>query len=112
MKYGYARVSTKVQAADGNSLENQIELLEKAGAEIIYKDAFSGTKLDRPELNKLLQVLKCNNTLIVTKLDRFARSIGQTSEMITKLIDNGIKIEVLNVGVLDNSSVCTLFNFK
>ncbi|MGI6579097.1 MAG: recombinase family protein [Saccharofermentanales bacterium] len=109
MKYGYARVSTKGQAADGNSLENQIELLEKAGAEIIYKDVFSGTKLDRPELNKLLKILKPDDTIIITKLDRFARSIGQTSELITYLIDNGIKVEVLNLGVLDNSSVSTLF---
>ncbi|MGB4610606.1 MAG: recombinase family protein [Saccharofermentanales bacterium] len=109
MKYGYARVSTKGQAADGNSLENQIELLEKAGAEIIYKDVFSGTKLDRPELNKLLKILKPDDTIIITKLDRFARSIGQASELITNLIDNGIKVEVLNLGVLDNSSVSTLF---
>lgn len=109
MKYGYARVSTKGQAADGNSLENQIELLEKAGAEIIYKDVFSGTKLDRPQLNKLLKILKPDDTIIITKLDRFARSIGQASELITTLIDNGIKVEVLNLGILENSSVSTLF---
>lgn len=58
MIYGYARVSTKGQAHEGNSLEGQEELLRQNGAEQIYKDSFTGTKTDRPEFNKLLQQLK------------------------------------------------------
>lgn len=50
MIYGYARVSTKLQATDGNSLEAQERQLRVAGACIIYKDAFTGTKNERPEL--------------------------------------------------------------
>ena len=50
MIYGYARVSTKGQAKDGNSLESQIELLKDNGAVEIYSDSFTGTKSDRPEL--------------------------------------------------------------
>lgn len=109
MKYGYIRVSTKGQAKDGNSLESQEKKLREAGAEKIYKDIFSGKKLDRPQLNKLIKKVQPGDTIIVTKLDRFARSIGQASEIITKLIDDGIRVEVLNIGVLDNTSVSTLF---
>ena len=48
MVYGYARVSTKGQAKDGNSLEAQEKVLKEAGAMEIYADAFTGTKADRP----------------------------------------------------------------
>ena len=109
MKYGYIRVSSKGQARDGNSLENQENQLRAAGAEKIYKDVFTGKTMNRPQLNKLIEKAEDGDTIIVTKLDRFARSIGQASETITQLIDRGIRVEVLNVGVLDNSSVSTLF---
>ena len=55
MNYGYARVSTQCQARDGNSLEAQKTALTVAGATEIFSDAFTGTKTDRPELNKLLE---------------------------------------------------------
>ena len=109
MKYGYIRVSTKGQAEKGNSLENQEKLLLEAGAEKIFTDIFTGRKLNRPEFDKFVNILKSGDKIIVTKLDRFARSIGQASDLITKLIDSGISVEVLNLGVLDNSSVSTLF---
>ena len=109
MKYGYIRVSTREQAKNGNSLENQEKLLLEAGAEKIFTDVFTGRKLNRPEFDNLLSVLESGDTIIVTKLDRFARSIGQASDLITKMIDSGITVEVLNLGVLDNSSVSTLF---
>ncbi|GAB3800196.1 hypothetical protein GCM10028868_24150 [Virgibacillus kimchii] len=73
MKYGYARVSTNGQAVNGNSLEDQVAKLEAEGCEVIYKDSFTGTKKDRPEFTKLLDVIKEDDTLVVTKLDRFAR---------------------------------------
>jgi len=106
--YGYARVSTAGQASEGNSLEGQERQLKEAGATKIYKDVFTGKKLDRPQLEKLLKIIRPGDTLIVTKLDRFARSISQASELITKLIDQNITVKVLNIGVLDNSSVSTL----
>ena len=109
MKYGYIRVSTTAQAKDGNSMESQEKQLRDAGAEIIRKDVFTGKRIDRPELMKLLSEVTEGDTIMVTKLDRFARSIGKASELITDLIDRGIRIEVLNIGVLDNSSVSTLF---
>ena len=108
MIYGYARVSTKGQAKDGNSLDAQEKLLRENGATAIYHDAFTGTKVDRPELNKLLKVLKEGDILIVSKLDRLGRSLSKTSELITELLERGITINILNLGVLSNSSVNTL----
>ena len=108
MIYGYARVSTKGQAKDGNSLEGQETALKAAGAIEIYMDSFTGTEMERPELTKLLGILQDGDTLIVTKLDRFARSVSQASGLITELIDRGIIVNVLNLGVLSNDSVSTL----
>lgn len=108
MIYGYARVSTKGQAKDGNSLESQIELLKYNGAEKIYSDSFTGAKTDRPEFNKLLKELKLGDTLIVTKLDRFARSMTQGSKLVNSLIERGVKINILNIGVMDNTPASKL----
>lgn len=108
MIYGYARVSTKGQAKDGNSLEAQEKLLKENGATMIYSDSFTGTKTNRPNFNKLMEVLKEGDTLIVTKLDRFARSFTQGSELVTKLIDKGIKVNILNVGIMDNTPTSKL----
>ena len=58
MIYGYARVSTKAQAKDGNSLEAQERALKDSGACEIYVDAFTGTKTDRPEFDKLMDKIQ------------------------------------------------------
>ena len=101
--YGYARVSTKGQAKDGNSLEAQEKALRESGANEIYVDAFTGTKTDRPEFDKLMNKIQKGDTLIVTKLDRFARSMSQGSELVSDLIERGIKVYILNIGVMDNT---------
>ena len=106
--YGYARVSTVGQAKDGNSLEAQESALRAAGATEIFVDAFTGTKMERPEFDRMNSLLQKGDTLIITKLDRFARTVGQASELITDLIDRGITVNVLNLGVLDNSSISVL----
>lgn len=103
MIYGYARVSTKGQAKDGNSLEAQEKALKESGASEIYVDAFTGTKTDRPEFAKLMDKIQKGDTLIVTKLDRFARSMTQGSELVSDLIEKGIKVYILNIGVMDNT---------
>lgn len=108
MIYGYARVSTKGQAKDGNSLESQVETLKENGASVIYSDSFTGTKTDRPEFNKLINVLVPGDTLIVVKLDRFARSLSQGSELVNELIEKGIKVNILNIGMMDNTSASKL----
>lgn len=108
MIFGYARVSTKTQARDGNSLESQEKALREAGATKIYTDAFTGTKTDRPEFDKLLAEIKAGDTLVVTKLDRFARSMSQGSQLVSELIDRGIRVYILNIGVLDNTPASKL----
>lgn len=105
---GYARVSTKGQAKDGNSLEAQEKLLRENGATVIYRDSFTGTKTDRPEFDRLLNDLKKGDTLVVTKLDRFARSMTQGSELVNDLIAKGIKVNIINIGVMDNTPTSKL----
>ena len=94
MIYGYARVS---------SLEAQEKALRESGANEIYVDAFTGTKTDRPEFDKLMDKIQKGDTLIVTKLDRFARSMTQGSELVSDLVEKGIKVYILNIGVMDNT---------
>ena len=103
MIFGYARVSTNSQARDGNSLEAQINSLKEAGAEKIFSDVFSGSKNHRPELDKLLKIIKSGDTLIITKLDRIARSVMNGIQLIESLNDKGVIINVLNMGTIDNS---------
>lgn len=103
MIYGYCRVSTQMQAKDGNSLEAQKQLLKDNGAEEIYSDAFTGTKAHRPELDKLLAVLQPGDKLVITKLDRIARSASQGIELVQSLLDRGVTVHVLNMGLLDNT---------
>ena len=103
MVYGYCRVSTQMQAKDGNSLHAQEQLLKENGAEKIYSDAFTGTKAHRPELDKLLAVLQGGDKLVVTKLDRIARSASQGIELIQTLLEKGVTVHVLNMGLLDNT---------
>ena len=67
MIYGYARVSSAGQQKYGTSLEGQEEQLLANGAEVIYKEAFTGTKRSRPDLDRLMGKLQAGDTLIVTK---------------------------------------------
>ena len=86
-----------------SSLEAQAKLLKENGAEVIYADTFTGTKAHRPELDKLLKELKTGDKLIVTKLDRLARSVTQGIELVQSLLDHGVVIHVLNMGLMDNT---------
>lgn len=108
MKYGYIRVSTRGQAAEGNSLEAQRKALLEAGAERLFEDVMSGKTVERPAFDEMLNTVIHGDEIIVTKLDRFARSVGQASELITWLIDEGVTVNVLNLWKLDNSSTGTL----
>jgi DNA invertase Pin-like site-specific DNA recombinase len=98
MKYGYARVSTLHQ-----ELEAQLQALEKEGCDKIYSDKFTGTKTDRPQFNKVLEELKEGDTLVVTKLDRFARTTADGINTIKNLFEKGIKVHVLNMGLVEDT---------
>ena len=103
MIYGYARVSTAGQDLYGNGLESQIEQLKEAGAQIIYKEHFTGTTMDRPEFDKLRAALKPGDWLVVAKLDRIARTASKGYEAVKDLLDEGVSVHVLNIGLIDNS---------
>ena len=103
MIYGYARVSSLTQAKDGNSLEAQEKTLREHGCTEIYKEAFTGTTTDRPELSKILAKIQKGDTLMVTKLDRFSRTASEGVDLIKDLHEKGIVIEILNMGRADNT---------
>ena len=110
MIYGYARVSTRSQARDGNGLDVQRDILKEHGVleENIYWDSFTGTKFSRPNFDSLMDMLQTGDTLVVSKLDRFARSVSQASDKITELVNRGIRVDVANIGVMDNTSTSML----
>lgn len=98
MIFGYARVSMW-----GQDLEAQIISLEKAGCEKIYTEKYTGTKLERKEFQKLLSELSEGDMLVVTKLDRFARSTIQGIKIVRELFDRGVKIYILNMGIIEDT---------
>ena len=109
MFYGYVRVSTKNQL-EGFGLESQKnEILEKYPNAKILEEQFTGAKLDRPILNELLNTLKENDTLIVTKLDRLARNTVEGIQIIEGLFAKSVSVHVLNVGLLENTTMGKFF---
>lgn len=104
MKIGYARVSTMNQ-----ELESQLQSLKAEGCEHIYSEKFTGTKTDRPVFNAVLETLHAGDTLVVTKLDRLARNTIEGIEAIESLFAKDVKVHVLNVGLLENTTMGRFF---
>ena len=103
MIYGYARVSTKGQARDGNSLEDQELKLREAGAVELFVDSYTGTKVDRPEFQRLLDRVNKGDVIVATKLDRISRSASQGIKLVDDLLERGVSIHILNMGRMDNT---------
>ncbi len=104
VKYGYARVSTVAQ-----DLESQIQSLESEGCTQIYKEKFTGTKTDRPVFNEVMALLAEGDTLVVTKLDRLARNTKEGIDVVEALFECGVRVHVLNVGLLENTTMGRFF---
>ena len=102
-RYGYGRVSTKGQETNGNSLEDQRAKLEEAGCDEIVLESYTGTKMDRPKFTKLLNKLEAGDTLIVCKLDRFARTAREGLEVVEDLMNRGVKVHILNMGLIEDT---------
>ena len=102
MIYGYCRVSTAKQVK-GNSLDEQEQALKQAGAQEIIRESYTGTKTDRPLFSLLLDKLQSGDTLIVTKLDRFARNASEGIATVQGLVDRGVRVNILNMGMADNT---------
>ena len=84
MKYGYARVST-----DGQSVDAQVKQLRAAGAEKIFKETASGARSDRAQLRRAVEQLAKGDVLMVTRLDRLARSTRDLLNTLAAIADKG-----------------------
>lgn len=98
MKYGYARVSTAKQ-----DLQSQINALQAENCQVIYQDKLSGRDNQRPQFLKLLSKLKAGDILVVTKLDRLARSTQEALKIIKDLFDREVTVNILNLGRIENT---------
>jgi len=88
-KYGYARVSSTDQ-----DLTIQVEALRDAGCSIIREEKVSGTsRAGRQELETLLEFLRDGDTLVVTRIDRLARSIGDLQDIVRTLKERGVALQ-------------------
>jgi DNA invertase Pin-like site-specific DNA recombinase len=82
MKYGYARVST-----DGQSVAAQVAALSAAGAGRVFREVASGAKTDRIQLQKAIAALSAGDVLMVTRLDRLARSTRDLLNTLAAIAD-------------------------
>ncbi|WP_226584301.1 recombinase family protein [Acuticoccus sediminis] len=97
--YGYARVST-----DGQTLEAQIAQLEAAGATRLFKEKVSGARRDRAELGKLLATLNAGDVVLVTRLDRLARSTRDLLNILGTIADQGAAFRSLGDSWADTTT--------
>ncbi len=97
---GYARTSTVEQIA---GLEGQLRELQAAGCERIFQEQVSSVDKSRPELERALDYVREGDTLVVTKLDRLARSMPNLVEITAKLKAKGVELRVLALN-LDTST--------
>jgi DNA invertase Pin-like site-specific DNA recombinase len=82
MKYGYARVSS-----DGQSVDAQVRQLTRAGCKKVFREVASGAKTDRTQLRRLLDQLDAGDVLMVTRLDRLARSTRDLLNTLATIAD-------------------------
>lgn len=98
---GYARVSTREQAANSQALEQQIARLKAAGAAAVFTDIESGTKSDRPQLQALLNAIRSGkvSTLWVTRLDRLARHLPTLRQIIDTIQAHDVRLVALDEAI-------------
>ncbi|MGL5084120.1 MAG: recombinase family protein [Clostridium sp.] len=107
--YGYCRVSTRKQL-DGYGLDVQEkEISEKYESAELYLEQFTGSTTERPVFDKVVKKLMLGDTLVVTKLDRLARNTVEGIEIVQELFKKGVSVHVLNVGLLENTSMGKFF---
>jgi len=99
MKYGYARVST-----DGQSVDAQVRQLTKAGCKKVFRETASGAGADRAELRKALAKLDAGDVLMVTRLDRLARSTRDLLNALAMVADRRAGFRSLSDAWADTTS--------
>lgn len=96
---GYARVSTTDQ-----NLDAQLAQLKAAGCDKLYEEKESGAKADRPKLMAMLDYARHGDTIVVSKLDRIARSTKHLLDIVDKLQDKGVTFKALNIDLDTNTA--------
>ncbi|ODU54056.1 MAG: resolvase [Acetobacteraceae bacterium SCN 69-10] len=97
--YGYARVST-----DGQTLDAQREALAAAGAEKMFAETASGARSDRAQLARMMKALASGDTLLVTRLDRLARSTRDLLNILAALGERGVAFRSLTDAWADTTT--------
>lgn len=96
---GYARVSTGQQ-----DYQSQLDRLKAAGATKVFSEKRSGLDGGRPQLAECMRYVREGDTLIVTKLDRLARSTADLYRIVTELADKGVGFKVLDDAAVDTTT--------
>ena len=104
MKRGYIRVSTRGQE-HGTSLADQRAVIEAEGCQETYEDVYSGASMDRPEFDRLCREVQPGDTIVVTKLDRIARTETEAYELVVDWVRSGVRVHVLNMGLIEDTEV-------
>jgi DNA invertase Pin-like site-specific DNA recombinase len=96
---GYARVSST-----GQDLAVQLDKLAGAGCDKVFREKRSGIDAGRPELKRCLEYLREGDTLLVTKIDRLARSTSDLYRIVSQLTDKGVAFKVTDDPSIDTTS--------
>ncbi len=99
MKIGYARISTGEQ-----SLDPQIEALNRTGCQRIFSDVLSGARADRPGLADALAALGEGDTLVIWRLDRLARSLRHLLDLTADIAERGVGLHSLSEAIETDSA--------
>lgn len=99
MKLGYARCSTLDQ-----NLDWQIDALTKEGCDRIFQDKFTGTRKDRPELLRMMDMLREGDTVIICELTRLSRSVKDLFDLVEQVEKAGANIKSLKEPWLDTTT--------
>lgn len=101
MLIGYARVSTREQ-----NLDRQLDMLVNYGVDIrnIYKEKVTGTKADRPELNRMIDELQYGDTVVIADLSRVSRSTKDLLMIVDMIKDKGASIKSIKDTWLDTTT--------
>lgn len=99
MTLGYARVST-----DEQNLDRQVDALNNYGVDILFNEKMSGTKRERPELNKLIERMSAGDTVVIESLSRLGRSTKDLIELMELFVERGVNLVSLKESIDTSSS--------
>jgi DNA invertase Pin-like site-specific DNA recombinase len=94
MRFGYGRVSTTDQTS-----RSQEDSLHAASVDKVFLDTFTGTKANRPQLDRLREQLRNGDTIVITRLDRLGRSTKDLLNLVSQFEELGVQLEVLEQNI-------------